>query len=207
MREHALDENHTGTSRSTHSDNQMLYTKVDRPHGREERGGLTCNGSSRQKQNQRHNRHADNSSGPSTRRGSQGGVKNRQGKVATNYWYCSRRGYRESEFWKKKADLDKSGLGRTEQGNRQWLHYAEGSRGAETGPTFVMKHKANSMKMSTSKSNELWYVDSSASNHMKNHEEWFSHLEKPEQLGVVETGDDTTHPIQHIRDVPLSHVS
>ena len=58
------------------------------------------------------------------------------------------------------------------------------------------------MKMSTAKLNETWYVDSSASNRMKNHEEWFSHLEKPEQLGVVETGDNTSHPIGHIGNVP-----
>ena len=41
---------------------------------------------------------------------------------------------------------------------------------------------------------------------MKNHEEWFSSLEKPEQPGVVETGDDTAHPIEHIEDIPLSYV-
>ena len=48
------------------------------------------------------------------------------------------------------------------------------------GPTFVMKHKSNSMKMSISKPNEVWYVDSGAPNHLMNHEEWFSYLEKPE---------------------------
>ena len=57
-----------------------------------------------------------------------------------------------------------------------------------------MKHKANSMKKSTSKPNEVWYIDSGASNHMMSHEEWFSYLKKPEQPGFVETGDDT-----HIR--------
>ena len=41
-----------------------------------------------------------------------------------------------------------------------------------------MKHKANSMVVNTSKSSEVWYVDSGASNHMKSHEEWFSYLEK-----------------------------
>ena len=63
------------------------------------------------------------------------------------------------------------------------------------------------MKTSTSKPNEVWYVDFGASNHMKNHEEWFSYLEKREQSGIIETDDDTAHPIEHIRDVPLSHVS
>ena len=70
-----------------------------------------------------------------------------------------------------------------------------------------MMHKTNSMKMSTSKPNEVWYVDFVESNHMTNHKEWFSTLEKLEHLGVVETGDDIPHAIKHIGDVPLSHVS
>ena len=31
-------------------------------------------------------------------------------------------------------------------------------------------------------------------------------LEKPEQLGVAETGEDTSHLIEHVGEVPLSHV-
>ena len=41
---------------------------------------------------------------------------------------------------------------------------------------------------------------------MTSHEEWFSYLEKPEQLGVVETGDDTPHSIEHVGEIPLNHV-
>ena len=62
------------------------------------------------------------------------------------------------------------------------------------------------MAVSTSRSNQVWYVDSKVSNHMINHQEWFSTLEKSEQSGVVETGDYTPHPIEHIGYVPLSHV-
>ena len=40
---------------------------------------------------------------------------------------------------------------------------------------------------------------------MKNNEEWFSHLET-EESKVIETGNDTSQPIEHIREVPLSHV-
>ena len=69
-----------------------------------------------------------------------------------------------------------------------------------------MKHKVNSMKTSTLKPNEVWYVDSRASNHMTSHEEWFSYLETLEQPGVVETGDDTPHTIEHVGEVPLNHV-
>ena len=61
-----------------------------------------------------------------------------------------------------------------------------------------MKHKLNSMKTSTSKPNEVWYIDSRAANHMMSHKEWFSHLEKPKQLGVVETSDDPSHPIEYV---------
>ena len=52
-------------------------------------------------------------------------------------------------------------------------------------PTIVMKHKENLMKNITSKLSEVWYVDFGASNHMMSHEEWFSYLEKLEQLRVV----------------------
>ena len=62
------------------------------------------------------------------------------------------------------------------------------------------------MKKTTPKSDEVWFVDSGASNHMMSHEEWFSYLEKPEQLGVFETGDDTLHPIEHVGEGPLSHI-
>ena len=69
-----------------------------------------------------------------------------------------------------------------------------------------MKHKANLMKMNISKLNMVWYVDFAVSNHMLNHEEWFSYLKKPEQLGVVETGDDTPQcwqPSWHVIAAPL----
>ena len=102
--------------------------------------------------------------------------------------------------------MEKSKSSRAKQGNRKWSHYTEGSKQARKAPAFVMKHKANSMKKTTSGPEEVWYVDSGASNHMTSHEEWFSFLEKPEQPGIVETGDDTPHPIVHVGEVPLSHV-
>ena len=54
--------------------------------------------------------------------------------------------------------------------------------------------------------NDVWYVDSGASNHMTCHKEWFSYLKKQMQPGVVATGDDTPHPIENVGKVPLSHV-
>jgi hypothetical protein len=52
--------------------------------------------------------------------------------------------------------------------------------------------------------NNVWYVDSGASNHMTSHGEWFKGTRDLKTLGFVETGDDTTHPITQIGKVPLS---
>ena len=95
---------------------------------------------------------------------------------------------------------------RTDKGNRQRSHYAEDSGRTGNGSVFVTKHEANSMKQTTPKPDEVWYVDSGASNHMTSHKEWFSYLEERTQPGVVATGDDTPHPIANVREVPLSHV-
>ena len=50
---------------------------------------------------------------------------------------------------------------------------------------------------------DVWYVDSGASNHMTYHGEWFRAVKNLEKPGYVETGDDTAHPIAHIGIVPL----
>ena len=74
---------------------------------------------------------------------------------------------------------------------------------------FMMRHKAHLMlaqaSTSASASNNVWFVDSGASNHMTSHEDWFRELHAPERPGYVETGDDTTHPIQHIGNVPFGN--
>ena len=66
-----------------------------------------------------------------------------------------------------------------------------------------MRHKANTSLANTSTLEEVWFVDSGASNHMTSHEEWFSDLRTPDRPGYMETGDDTTHTIRHICNVPL----
>ena len=70
-----------------------------------------------------------------------------------------------------------------------------------------MRHRANSMSASTSTSasnlEDVWFVFSGASNHMTSHQEWFRELREPERPDYVETGDDTTHPIRHIGNVPF----
>ncbi len=68
---------------------------------------------------------------------------------------------------------------------------------------FVMQHMANSMIRGVS-NNNVWYVDSRASNHMTNHGEWFRDTKDLKTLGFVEIGDDIAHPITQIGKVQLS---
>ena len=68
-----------------------------------------------------------------------------------------------------------------------------------------MQHMINSMSADVSTLGEnVWYVDSGASNHMTGHGEWFKEMQNLEQPGYVEIGDDTAHPIKHTGDVPLT---
>ena len=50
----------------------------------------------------------------------------------------------------------------------------------------------------------VWYVDLGASNHMTSHGEWLKDMQTLQNPGYVETGDDTTHPIAHTGNVPLT---
>ncbi|MCO5588615.1 hypothetical protein L7F22_042572 [Adiantum nelumboides] len=54
------------------------------------------------------------------------------------------------------------------------------------------------------KDDNVWYVDSSASNHMTRGGEWFKNMHTLQNAGYVQRGDDTAHPIAHTCDVPLS---
>ena len=70
---------------------------------------------------------------------------------------------------------------------------------------FVMQHVMNSMSVDVAScEDDVWYVDLGASNHMTSHGEWFNQMKDPERPGYVETGDDTAHPIAHVKNVPLS---
>jgi hypothetical protein len=62
---------------------------------------------------------------------------------------------------------------------------------------------ANSMIRDVS-DNNVWYVESRASNHVISHGEWFKDTKDLKTPGFVETGDDTTHPITQIGKVPIS---
>ncbi len=52
--------------------------------------------------------------------------------------------------------------------------------------------------------NNVWYVDSKASNHMTSHGKWFRDTRDLKTTWFVETSDDITHPITQISKVPLS---
>ena len=68
-----------------------------------------------------------------------------------------------------------------------------------------MQHMLNSVSRNVSKCSEnVWYVDLGASNHMTSHGKWFKKMKQSARLGYVETGDGTTHLIAHVGDVPLS---
>ena len=91
-------------------------------------------------------------------------------------------------------------------GRLQQNTYASSSRNVEDNERlFVVQHVMNSMAKNVSNCGDmLWYVDSGALNHMTSHGEWFKEMKQPAKPGYVETGDDTTHPIAHVGDVPLS---
>ena len=68
-----------------------------------------------------------------------------------------------------------------------------------------MQHMINSVSRSVSKCSEnVWYVDLGALNHMTSQGECFKELQTLENPSFVETSDDTAHPIAHIENVPLS---
>jgi hypothetical protein len=52
--------------------------------------------------------------------------------------------------------------------------------------------------------NNVWYVDSRASNQMTSHGKWFKDTRDLKTPWFVEAGDDTTHLITQIGKVPLS---
>jgi hypothetical protein len=138
-----VEENHVGAAAtSAHTDSKMLYAEGERPrgHGR----GRNESVSRRGDRQRRHQRDPCGNPGPSEGRGS-------SGETAPDCWYCGKKGHRESEYRKKRAEsgrtASRSGSGRTDRRNRQQLHYAEGfEEAAVVASAFVMSHGANSVK-------------------------------------------------------------
>ena len=67
----------------------------------------------------------------------------------------------------------------------------------------MMQHMVNSMTGDVAACNDVWYVDSSASNHMTSHGEWFSDVRNLKKPSYVETCDDSMHLITKVGKVPL----
>ncbi|KAH6558794.1 hypothetical protein KP509_1Z045200 [Ceratopteris richardii] len=94
---------------------------------------------------------------------------------------------------------------KNQNNRRQQNNYASTSANDYGKLFMVQHHMMNTMTTYGSKSNgNVWYMESSASNHMTSHAEWFSSLLKWPVLGYVETGDDTSHPIEHRGNIVLS---
>ena len=101
-----IEESHAAASTSTHTDNKMLYTEGDKPSRRGGQGGSVRNGGGRWDQGKKHRSDADSNPEPSGKRGCRGD-QNRQGKSAAECWYCGKKGHKESECWKKRADSER----------------------------------------------------------------------------------------------------
>ena len=95
--------------------------------------------------------------------------------------HCGKFGHYEAECRKKKSESAFT--------SRQLTNYASNSDYEDRGGIFVLSHRANSMSASsltsTLRSENEWFVDSGASNHMMSHEDWFRELRKPEQPNYV----------------------
>ena len=87
----------------------------------------------------------------------------------------------------------------------QQNNYASSSRSFEDNERlFIVKHVMNSVAENVSNyEDKIWYVDLGALNHMTSHGKWFKDMKKSAKLGYVEKGDDTTHPIAHLGNVPF----
>ena len=96
--------------------------------------------------------------------------------------------YYEAECRKKKSESVIT--------SRQLTNYASNADYDDRGKMFVVRHKENSMTGSnptnTSNLEDVWFVDSGASNHMTSHEDWFWELRKPERPDYLETRDDNS---------------
>ena len=80
--------------------------------------------------------------------------------------YCGNFGHYEEECRKKKRESAST--------NRQLMNYATHS---DHGGMFIMRHKSHSMTTSSPTSasalDNVWFLNSGASNHMTSHEDWF----------------------------------
>ena len=66
---------------------------------------------------------------------------------------------------------------------------------------FAMQHVLDSM--TEPGSDNCWYIDFGCTNHMTCHGEWFNEKNPIKSEEFVATGDNPTHNITHVGNVPL----
>ncbi len=128
-------------------------------------------------------------------RGGRGGShRGQQPNSDSNCYYCGKPGHMAKNYYQREHDARNEKL---QQGNYASINNQSDEQ------LFVMQHMVNST-IGGVLDNNVWYVDSGASNHMTNHGEWFRDANDLKTPGFVETSDDTMHPITQIGKVPLS---
>ncbi len=191
-----------GTSSNGGSQENVFYSNTNRSISRS--GKISFRGrhgslhsGHHQHEGQAHGGRRGNFRGRGSRRsrggrgGSHGG---QQPNSDSNCYYCGKLGHMAKNCYQREHD---AWNGKLQQGN----HASTSNQGDEQ--LFVMQHMVNSM-IGGVLDNNVWYVDSRASNHMTSHGEWFIDTKDLKTPGFVETSDDTTHPITQIGKVPLS---
>jgi hypothetical protein len=177
------------------NEGQALYNSAGRGRGR----GRGRFGSARTNNNDYQGRGQLAISGRNNNRG-RGSNRGRGKQTYSNdngCWYCEKPGHTQFECYKKQND--------EKRGKRQQNNYASTSEECDKDGAFVVQHETTAMAKCSQRCNEevMWYVDSGASNHMTGHKNWFESLREPEIPGYIQTGDNTTHQIEHVGDIPL----
>ena len=176
-------------SSSSKNEEQAFYSNRSRGRGR----GRYGRGRGRNN-NDACARNANNDARPARGRGRGSASSNDSG----DCFYCGKSGHYAKDCYKKQADIRS---GKLQHGN-----YASSSHD-DSEKLFAMQQKMHSATMQDHMRDDVWYVDSGASNHMTSRGNWFKELDAMRTPGYVETGDDTVHPIEHMGRVPVTQVT
>ena len=143
-----VEDNHTSGSRTSQSDNRMLYMEADRPHGRAERGGSARNGGGRQEEKRLEREVVPTVVlDPAQARGVKVAPETGKQRPKWNVGTVAKRATR-------RASVGRSTPNRTAEPNREIDNAHTTLKGRKApkprkGPTFVMMHMVNSMKNTT----------------------------------------------------------
>ena len=179
VEEKNLGEESTSQSKNNSNNEQVFFNNRGRGRGR---GGGQGAGRGRGNQNQEQQQQQTNNfqhkniggRGNFRGRGSTRGRGNFNRNYANNNgprcWNCGRTGHLERDCRDK----------------RQQNNYASTSKNAdEPERLLVMQHMLNTVSANASKrGDDVWYVDSGASNHMTSHVEWFRDMQSLDNPGL-----------------------